>query len=276
MNRFRGQTISSKYGTRDAARFNLERLVTAGLDTNLFVETAHSLSADERSLIDLLSVSARKAYTQLKEHPRFLSYLRDRTPLAYYGKTNIASRPTQRGPDEEISLDRLRAIPFVGAWSQMRQNVPGYYGFGSALAHATAAGRADDLKRLYSSSLFFRTIADNAMQSLSKTSFALTSYLEDDPEYADFWRMIRDEAARTRTHLLEVSEQSELLDSEPAVRQSIRMREEIVTPVLVIQQYALNAITDPTVRIANESRETLERMVTKSLAAAVNASRNAV
>ncbi len=271
-----GQTISSKYGTCDAARFNIEQLVTAGLDTNLLTETNHTLSDKENALIDELSERARQTYTLLKEHPRFLSYLKDRTPLTYYGKTNIASRPTQRGQESELSMDRLRAIPFVGAWSQMKQNVPGYFGFGSAIESLAGDGRMEELRRLYEKSLFFRTLTDNAMQSLSKTSFELTAYLADDPVYGEFWTIIRDEAVRTRRGLLEVSGQSELLATEPAVRQSIRMREDIVMPVLVIQQYALNAIADPSVSVANESDDTLERIIVKSLAAAVNASRNAV
>lgn len=271
-----GQTISSKYGTCDAARFNLEQLVTAGLDTNLFADVSHLLSDDENALLDELSRRAREAYLELKGHPKFLPYLRDRTPLTYYGKTNIASRPTQRGPQSELSLDRLRAIPFVGAWSQMKQNVPGYYGLGSAIAELTDEGKGERLRRLYASSLFFRTLVDNAMQSLSKTSFDLTAYLADDPEYAEFWGLLRDEADRTRAGVLAISGLPDLLDNEPEIRRSIRMREEIVKPVLVIQQYALNATSDPSVRVANESPSTLERMITKSLAAAVNASRNAV
>ncbi|MFW5690010.1 MAG: phosphoenolpyruvate carboxylase, partial [Spirochaetota bacterium] len=271
-----GQTISSKYGTRAAARYNLEQLVTAGLDTNLFAETHHLLTEDENALIDRLSERAIAAYLELKNHPRFIGYLRDRTPLTYYGKTNIASRPTQRGGQNEISLDRLRAIPFVGAWSQMKQNVPGYYGFGTAIESLRDEGRLDELRALYHRSLFFRTLVDNAMQSLSKTSFELTAHIERDPVYGEFWLMLRDEASRTREGLLAVSEQRELMDAEPIIRQSIRLREEIVTPVLVIQQYALNAIADSSVRVAGESRETLEHMITKSMATAVNASRNAV
>ncbi|MFW5776526.1 MAG: phosphoenolpyruvate carboxylase [Spirochaetota bacterium] len=273
-----GQTISSKYGTCDAARFNLEQLVTAGLDTNLFSDVTHVLSDEENALLENLSEHAYEAYVELKGHPRFLPYLRDRTPLTHYGKTNIASRPTQRGTQTELSLDRLRAIPFVGAWSQMKQNVPGYYGLGTAIARLTEDARDADarLRRLYASSLFFRTLVDNAMQSLSKTSFQLTAYLAEDPEFGEFWGMLHDEAARTREGLLAISGQSDLLESEPDVRRSIRMREEIVAPVLVIQQYALNATSDPAVRVAGESPETLERMIIKSLAAAVNASRNAV
>ncbi|MFP4115268.1 MAG: phosphoenolpyruvate carboxylase [Spirochaetales bacterium] len=271
-----GQTISSKYGTSDAAQFNLERLMTAGIETNLLAETHHVLSEEDNELIADLSSAARSAYLRLKQHPRFLSYLRDRTPLTYYGKTNIASRPAQRGSQQNISLDRLRAIPFVGAWSQMKQNVPGYYGFGTAIEKMRAAGRLAELQGLYQRSLFFRTLADNAMQSLSKTWFDLTAYMASDPEYGEFWTMLRDEAQRTVRGLLEISGQNELMDSEPAIRQSIRMREEIVTPVLVIQQYALQATADPSLRIAGEADETLERLITKSLAASVNASRNAV
>ena len=271
-----GQTISSKYGTCDAAQFNLERLVTAGLETNLFVEGHTILSSDENAAIDELSQVAQASYRALREHPLFLPYLRDRTPLTYYGKTNIASRPTQRGDSDELSLDRLRAIPFVGAWSQVKQNVPGYYGFGAAVSHFESSGRIETLQKLYRKSLFFRTLVDNAMQSLLKTSFDLTAHLARDPIYADLWTMIRDEARRTHQGLLRVSRQRELLESEPATRQSIGMREEIVTPVLVIQQYALHATSEESARIARESPGTLERMITKSLATAVNASRNAV
>ncbi len=271
-----GQTISSKYGTVDAARFNLEQLVTAGLDTNILSDMHHLLSDEENTLIDQLAVLARQTYVELKSHPQFIPYLRDRTPLTYYGKTNIASRPTQRGGSGELSLDRLRAIPFVGAWSQMKQNVPGYYGFGTALETMIAEGKQRAIASIYAKSLFFRTLVDNAMQSLSKTNFALTSYLADDPVFSEFWQMIRMEADRTREKLLQISGQHELLDSEPMTRESIRLREEIIGPVLVIQQYALNAISEPLVRVADEDTETLERFITKSLAAAVNASRNAV
>jgi len=271
-----GQTVSSKYGTPDAARFNLEQLLTAGLDTNVLTSQQHILTEEENNLLDSLADRAYHVYQELKEHPRFLSYLRDRTPLTFYGKTNIASRPTQRGGSSELSLSTLRAIPFVGAWSQMKQNVPGYYGFGRAVEELLETTPLDEIRSLYTQSLFFRTLVDNAMQSLSKTNFALTSYLAEDAEYNEFWKMLKDEADRTRRMLLAVSRQEELLDSEPMTRESIRLREEIVAPVLVIQQYALNAMANKGVRVADESDEILERMITKSLAAAVNASRNAV
>ncbi|MFW6214049.1 MAG: phosphoenolpyruvate carboxylase, partial [Spirochaetota bacterium] len=109
-----GQTVSSKYGTPDAARYNLEQLLTAGLDTNVLANEQHILTEEQNNLLDSLATRAYGVYQDLKEHPRFLSYLRDRTPLTFYGKTNIASRPTQRGGSDEISLSTLRAIPFVG------------------------------------------------------------------------------------------------------------------------------------------------------------------
>jgi phosphoenolpyruvate carboxylase len=158
----------------------------------------------------------------------------------------------------------------------MKQNVPGYFGLGSALEALAGEGMQARVKTLYARNLFFRTLLDNAMQSLSKTSFRLTSYLSEDPEFGEFWHILHNEAKRTIAGVLEVSGQSELLEVEPSTKQSIRMREEIVTPALVIQQYALNATANPAVRVAEESPKTLERMITKSLAAAVNASRNAV
>jgi phosphoenolpyruvate carboxylase len=271
-----GQTISSKYGTCDAARFNLEQLVSAGIETNLFPESHAVLTGEEVGLLEELSAAAGRYYQELRANPAFVPYLEQRTPLTFYGRTNIASRPTQRGNDDRLRLDQLRAIPFVGAWSQMKQNVPGYYGFGLGLAELMEARRTAELEALYGKSLFFRTLVGNAMQSLAKTAFDLTAYLDDDPEFGDIWRNIRAEAERTRERLLRISGQSGLLDGEPVTRESIRMREEIVLPVLVIQQYALRALANPEHRAAGESRETLERIITKSLAAGVNASRNAV
>ena len=271
-----GQTISSKYGTVDAARYNLERLVTAGLESRVGASSTRTMTDSQSSLIDELSAIAEGAYRDLKSDPRFLEYLEEITPIHFYGKTNNASRPTQRGGGSALQLDTLRAIPFVGAWSQVKQNVPGYYGLGTAVEHLEAAGRGDEVCRLYSESSYFRSLADNAMQSILKTSFALTSYLKDSDRFGAFWERLRDESDRTIRALRRLSGTPELLSGEPVTRESILLRESVVTPILVIQQYALHATRDASLRVASESDKTLERMIVKSLAASVNASRNAV
>jgi phosphoenolpyruvate carboxylase len=88
-------------------------------------------------------------YTALKNHNMFIPYLENKSTLKYYGKTNIGSRPDKRGEKEKLDLDDLRAIPFVGSWSQLKQNVPGYYGIGTAIQALVDEGKTDRLKQLF-------------------------------------------------------------------------------------------------------------------------------
>ena len=74
-----------------------------------------------------------KAYTDFKNHDKFLPYLEKISTLKYYAKTNIGSRPSKRNSSETLNFSDLRAIPFVGSWSQLKQNVPGFFGVGTAL-----------------------------------------------------------------------------------------------------------------------------------------------
>ena len=272
-----GQTVSSKYGNPDAARFNVEQLVSAGMENNLFPETTASAREEDTALLDRLSQEALQSYRKLREHPAFIDYLQEMTPLSYYGKTNIASRPTSRSGQSRLSLEDLRAIPFVGAWSQMKQNVPGFYGFGTALETLLAEGQEQQLQELYRRSLFFRTLVENAMQSLSKTYYPLTRFLGDSEQYGAFWNMLSEEAERAKELLTRVAGQDRLLGADPVLRSSIQTRERMVLPLLVIQQWALAKTRR--IRRGEETpgdQALYERIIVKSLAASVNASRNAV
>jgi phosphoenolpyruvate carboxylase len=169
----------------------------------------------------------------------------------------------------------------------MKQNVPGYFGLGSALRDLAEAGREEDLKTLYHSSLFFRTLMENSMQSLSKSYFPLTAYLADDGEYGAFYRILRDEATLTSQMLRRIAGQTDLLESDPVIRESIRLRESMILPVTVIQQYALQKLRQigsmsdgqklPYVdQDRRKQTDVLEKLIVKSLMASINASRNSV
>ncbi len=268
-----GQTISSNFGSHDSAKFNLEQLFTAGLEDLVFPEQANNLGDQEIQLLEQLSQISLQTYQQLKEHPLFIPYLEQVTPLQFYGDLNIGSRPAARKKTTHVQLESLRAIPFVGSWSQLKQNVPGFYGFGSALKQLIDQGEKSRLTALYQHSLFFRTLAENAMMSLSKSFFPLTAYIKKDRKFGKFWQMLADEAELTQQLLLEVSGQKQLLDNDPINRESIKLREEIVLPLLIIQQFALtklHEIADPD----SESYLIYKKMVLKALAANTNASRN--
>jgi len=269
-----GQTISSNFGTPDAARYNLEQLVTAGLETRLLPEDFQELADEQRDLLEELSRDSLKAYRELKERPDFLPYLEEMTPLIYYGQANNASRPTSRNSGGTLRLEDLRAIPFVGAWSQMKQNVPGFFGFGTALERAISSGKRDDLRRLFRDHLFFRTLVENSMQSLSKVNFSLTRFLGADDRFGELWHILEEEMSRTRALLLDVAAAEQLLPADAAIRESIALRETIVFPVLVIQQYALARLRET--ELSEGEKEVHRKLVVKSMAAIVNAGRNAV
>lgn len=274
-----GQTISSKYGTPPAATHNMEQLVSAGVDSALFPEDVYELGAQDRALLDELSAQCNTEYLKLKAHPDFVAYLLECSPLQYYGMTNIGSRPTSRGASSDFSFSDLRAIPFVGAWSQLKQNVPGFFGLGTGLATFRQNGREEEIRNLYRRSLFFRTLVENAMQALQKTRFSLTYYLQRDKRFGEIWKMVFDEAQRTIQEIKNVSGQSVLLENDPVIRRSIELREQVVFPSLVIQRYALDQLRSRDAgdkQYSDEEAVSFEKLIVKSLAASVNASRNAV
>jgi phosphoenolpyruvate carboxylase len=126
-----GQTISSNFGTSESAQFNMEQLITAGLENLLLDDESKILQPNERQLLEELSDISLKYYSELKDNPLFTEFLEEMSPLKYYGQANIGSRPSKRGQAKKLELDDLRAIPFVGAWSQLKMNIPGFYGLPS-------------------------------------------------------------------------------------------------------------------------------------------------
>lgn len=271
-----GQTVSSNFGTRDAARYNVEQLLTACLESRIFAPEQVDLDESGVRFLERLSKVSLASYRQLREDPLFLPYLEEMTPLAYYGQLNIASRPTRR-KSQSLRFEDLRAIPFVGAWSQMKQNIPGFYGVGEGFRRLAGQGQKRKLEELYQRSLFFRTLVENAMMSLSKSFFPLTRYLEKDKRFGKLWRRIFKEATLSKEMLKAVTGQQKLMETTPAVRESIHMREKIVLPVLVIQQWALLQLKHARKDSSGHptyAKEALEKLVVKSMGAIINAGRN--
>ena len=114
------------------------------------------------------------------------------------------------------------------------------------------------------------------MMSLTKSFFALTAYMQNDKRFGDFWNLIHDEFTLTREMILKLTGFEELMENEPAGKASIKVREEIVQPLLTIQQSALMTILDAkkSEDISEETMELYEKMVTRSLFGNINASRN--
>src|SRR5690606_36841635 len=118
----------------------------------------------------------------------------------------------------------LRAVPYVGAWSQLKQNLPGYYGVGSALEALHAKGDWPRLQQLYKHSLFFKTLLDNCEMAMKKCFFPVTAYLADHPTYGPLWKQIYEEFERTRKYLLLLAGADTLMADKPMDELSIRLR----------------------------------------------------
>lgn len=270
-----GQTISSNFGIPKSAGFNLELLLTAGLQSRLFDDPQTELSDSQSSLMEELGQLSHGHYAELKAHPQFMPYLSTWGTLKYYGETNIGSRPTSRAKKGELTFGDLRAIPFVGSWTQLKQNVPGFFGLGHALAHLDSLGRLQEAADLYDSNSFFRALVENSMQSMVKSDFRLTAHLENDAQFGGIWRCIREEYMRTKQYVLQITGQSELMERNPHIRESISLRDGIIRPLLVIQHFALGEIERA--RGTSEwDEEVLKRLVVRSMFGIINASRNAV
>ncbi|WP_034062377.1 phosphoenolpyruvate carboxylase [Lacinutrix jangbogonensis] len=270
-----GQTISSNFGTLDSSQYNLEQLVSSGIYNSLSDKNSNML-AENREVMTDLSERSYKAYSAFKAHPKFISYLEHMSTLKYYAKTNIGSRPSKRGKAEGLVFEDLRAIPFVGSWSQLKQNVPGFFGVGTALKHYEDINEFEKVQHLFKTSDFFKTLIENSMMSLSKSFFDLTKYMSDDPEYGGFWNVIYKEYETSKRLLLKLTGYTELMEEEPAGRASIAVRESIVLPLITIQQYALKKIQElEKAPVRDDAQIAIyEKLVTRSLFGNINASRN--
>ncbi|WP_299107830.1 phosphoenolpyruvate carboxylase [uncultured Tenacibaculum sp.] len=270
-----GQTISSNFGTLDSSQYNMEQLISSGISNKL--NGINELMTDDNIIVmNELATISYQTYSDFKAHPKFLSYLEKMSTLKYYAKTNIGSRPSKRNASASLVFGDLRAIPFVGSWSQLKQNVPGFSGVGSAMKQFEDKGEFDKVVQLYNESSFFKTLIENSMMSLSKSFFDLTKYMANDKEYGEFWKLIYDEYLLSHRLILKLTGYTTLMENQPAGKASIDIREHIVLPLLTIQQYALKEIqklgeqenTDP------KKQEIFEKIVTRSLFGNINASRN--
>ena len=272
-----GQTISSNFGTIDSCQYNLEQLVSSAVKNIDLDSIAADLSDENRKTMDKLSELSYNAYVDFKNHPKFLRYLEKMSTIKYYSKTNIGSRPSKRPSESDsFSIDNLRAIPFVGGWSQLKQNVPGFFGLGTALNYFKVNGEFDKIEKLYKEVPFFRTLISNSMMSLKKSFFGLTSYIKKDKEYSKFWELIFNEYELSTDMVLKVTGFKELMENEPANKASIEKREEIIMPLFTLQQYAIQKknLLNLKDNNANDEINVLEKIITRTLFGNINASRN--
>ena len=134
----------------------------------MFHRPERELNSGQRNLIQRLATVSHEKYLAFKSHPLFLPYLEEMSTLHYYAQSNIGSRPAKRGQADGLKFEDLRAIPFVGAWAQLKQIVPGYFGLGTALKHIEDQGQLAHYQALYRESKFLKQRTATACRACVK------------------------------------------------------------------------------------------------------------
>jgi len=241
-----GEVIASKYADPDIGRRNLETLVAATLEATLLDRASpKGDSALYQEVMDELSLDGFKAYRNLVyETPGFVTFFRTATPITEIADLNVGSRPAARRKSDRI--EDLRAIPWVFSWSLARIMLPGWYGFGTAVARLVERrgerGLAT-LREMYRNWPFFQALLSNMDMLLAKSDIHIASryaelVVDEDLRHRIFGR-IQSEMQLTVKQLLTITGQRELLESNPALARSFRNRSPYIDPLNHLQVEAL-------------------------------------
>jgi phosphoenolpyruvate carboxylase len=221
-----GEVVASKYGNPEVGRRTLERMVAAALLAGIAPES-DAADDDLGDVFGEFSACAYRAYRDLVyETEGFETYFRQSTPLPEISDLKIGSRPPSR--TNSTRIEDLRAIPWVFSWSQARTMLPGWYGFGAAATGLQNAGRGAELSELYRRSPFFRTVVSNLEMVLAKSNLEIgeryAGLVEDSSLARAIFSRISAEWSATTDAVLTLTEQKSLLQSNPALSESIRLR----------------------------------------------------
>jgi phosphoenolpyruvate carboxylase len=231
-----GEVIAAKYGTRESAMANLEAMASATLLASLEPEKLSDKDAARfAAAMDALSDTAFKAYRGLVyETEGFRTFFRQMTPIAEIAGLKIGSRPASRKKSDAI--EDLRAIPWVFSWAQSRVMLPGWYGVGAALEAFEDKGL---LREMASAWPFFASTLANMEQVLAKSDMGLAAHyaalVEDESLRDTVFGRIRTGWQTTHDCLLQVTRQTRLLEKNPALESSIRLRLPYIEPLNLLQ-----------------------------------------
>ncbi len=203
-----GETIAQKYAYLSSAVYHVELLQASTAAAAARHSTIEGASRELWPALDKLAAWSRDHYRELLRKPDFMTFYRQATPIDALENSRIGSRPARR--TGKMSLDDLRAIPWVFSWTQNRFYLPGWYGAGSALARMRdeAPDQYNLIKTGVHSSPFLRYVMTNIESSLMSANPAImqdyAGLVEDTAVRERFMAAILDESQCTRDMLADL------------------------------------------------------------------------
>ena len=233
-----GEVIHRKYGIRALALREFEQTVGAVLRHSLRQRPPEPREAGWRRVMNLVGERSSEAYRAFVGRPGFMEYFRHATPIDVIERMTLGSRPSRR-LGEDAALSNLRAIPWVFAWSQARAVIPGWFGVGSGLQAVAEAGHEAALREMAEDWPFFRIFLDDLAMVLSKGDLSIAelfSHLAGERLHGQFFPLIQHELELTKHWVKSLTGHAEsLLQHDPRLRQSIRLRNPYIDPMSVLQ-----------------------------------------
>lgn len=232
-----GEIISFRYSLPDITRRHLEQVVNAVARVTAGEGQKNLQENKEIELImDRIANGSMEKYRELIDDEEFWEWFKNVTPVEHIGNLPIASRPVSRGGDQGLQFENLRAIPWVFGWTQVRYNVPGWYGLGTTLEPMLQEDPEilNTLQEWYREWSFFGTIVDNAQRELARTHLLTTEMYARNHDRRLHTRII-DEYKSTRRLILKITDQEEILDMRKVIQNSIRFRNQFTFPLNLMQ-----------------------------------------
>lgn len=239
-----GEVINDHYFHPEVAARHLEQVISAVL----LASTPHHKKraaphASWIAVMDELSASAFRSYRQfIYETPALLQYWQEATPINELSGMSLGSRPARRKGGDVFA--GLRAIPWGFSWMQSRHNLPAWYGVGHAIAEFVGTGdeaeqRLALLQEMHARWTFFRTMIDNVQVALGKADMGIArryaNLVQDETVREEIYGSIHAAFLQTTHWALRVCGQRTILENQPTLQQSIRLRNPYVDPLNFLQ-----------------------------------------
>lgn len=268
-----GEIISFRYSLPEITHRHLEQVINAVVRITSGEKNDQEEAEDLRNQwMQRLADEAMKQYRALIDHPGFWDWFVSVTPVQHIGKLPIASRPVSRAASGNLTFGSLRAIPWVFAWTQVRYNIPGWYGFGTAFERLMEEWPelAERAGEWYQDGRFFKTIVDNAQREMARTHLLTAeSYHKrvvdatgDTKEVLqDFQQWIEEDYRKAERVIQAITGQEQLLDNSPVIQKSIDFRNRFTFPLNVMQIELLNRWE----KASDEERDELEKTLQLSI-----------